>query len=107
MMHLKKLHIGLFKYIPGLRLGNGRYALRWLLYCFVILLLGYYAMRPATLLAHRATQTQEPFLVTQEFRYHMPEAGEVFLVWGWQVIAEELRPAGTAVEGNVMHTPMA
>jgi hypothetical protein len=48
-------------------------------------------------------------LVTQEIRYYMPEAGEVYLVWGvngWQVTPEELRPAGTEVKDNVMQTPM-
>ena len=47
-------------------------------------------------------------LVVQEIRYHMPDAGQVFLVWGingWQVVAEELRPSGTEVR-RAMHTPM-
>jgi hypothetical protein len=40
----------------------------------------------------------------------MPEAGEVFLVWGingWVVVSEEIRPPGTAIKNKVMHTPMA
>jgi hypothetical protein len=48
-------------------------------------------------------------LVSQEIRYYMPEAGEVYLVWGlngWHVAPEELRPAGTEVKDKVMHTPM-
>jgi hypothetical protein len=48
-------------------------------------------------------------LVSQEFHYQMPEAGEVFLVWGikgWLLMPEEQRPAGTVVESGVMHTPM-
>jgi hypothetical protein len=48
-------------------------------------------------------------LVTQEIRYHMPEAGEVFLVWGingWNVVPEENRPVGTEINDKVMHTPM-
>jgi hypothetical protein len=48
-------------------------------------------------------------LVTQEIRYHMPEAGEVFLGWGingWNVVPEEIRLAGTEVRNEVMHTPM-
>jgi hypothetical protein len=48
-------------------------------------------------------------LVAQEFRYHMPEAGEVFLVWGvngWAVVPEATRPAETVVKDAVMHTPM-
>ncbi|MGH2521104.1 MAG: hypothetical protein ACRDH2_01260 [Anaerolineales bacterium] len=48
-------------------------------------------------------------LVTQNFRYELPGAGEVFLVWGvngWVVVPESLRPAGTTLQNNVMHTPM-
>jgi ABC-type polysaccharide/polyol phosphate export permease len=48
-------------------------------------------------------------LVTWQIRYHMPEADEVFLVWGvddWAVLPEEMRPYGTAVKDAVMHTPM-
>ncbi len=48
-------------------------------------------------------------LVTQDIRYHMPEAGEVFLVWGingWAVVTEETRPAGTRVKDALMYTPM-
>jgi hypothetical protein len=46
---------------------------------------------------------------TQEFRYQMPSAGEVFLVWGvdgWHTIPEAERPAGTVLEDGIMHTPM-
>jgi lipopolysaccharide transport system permease protein len=56
------------------------------------------------------TSSQNQSIVTQQIRYHMPEAGEVFLVWGingWNVLPEENRPAGTGVENGVMHTPMA
>lgn len=56
------------------------------------------------------TSSQNQSIVTQQIRYHMPEAGEVFLVWGidgWNVVPEEIRPAGTGVENGVMHTPMA
>jgi ABC-type polysaccharide/polyol phosphate export permease/4-amino-4-deoxy-L-arabinose transferase-like glycosyltransferase len=48
--------------------------------------------------------------VTQEIRYRMPEAGEVFLVWGingWAVVTEETRPAGTRVKDALMYSPMA
>jgi hypothetical protein len=41
----------------------------------------------------------------------MPEAGEVFLIWGingWQVVSEEIRPAGTVLtENEAMQTLMA
>jgi hypothetical protein len=48
-------------------------------------------------------------LVSQEIRYYMPEADEVFLVWGlngWHLAPEELHPVGTKVKNKVMHTPM-
>jgi LPS sulfotransferase NodH len=48
-------------------------------------------------------------LITQEIRYQLPEAGEVFLVWGindWQVVPKEIRPLGTMIKDKVMHTPM-
>jgi mannosyltransferase len=48
-------------------------------------------------------------LVTQEIRYHITEASEVFLVWGingWAVVPEENRPSGTMLKNGVMHTPM-
>lgn len=48
-------------------------------------------------------------LVNQEIHYKIPEAGEVFLLWGingWQPVPEEIRPTGTVVQDDVMHTPM-
>lgn len=57
-----------------------------------------------------ASLAQSQTLVTQEMRYEMPAAGEVFLVWGingWDLVPEEMRPAGTTVKKKVMHTPMA
>lgn len=53
---------------------------------------------------------QESSLVTHEIRYQMPEAAEVFLVWGvdgWATLPAEMRPAGTVVENAVMVTAMA
>jgi len=47
--------------------------------------------------------------VTQEYRYYMPEAGEVYFVWGlngWQIAPDRLRPAGTKIKYMLMHTPM-
>ena len=49
-------------------------------------------------------------LVTQEVRYRLPEADEVFLVWGingWSVVSAAVRPAGTVLHNGVMLTPMA
>ncbi len=56
-----------------------------------------------------STTTPRQPLVTQQIRYHMPEAGEVFLVWGvdhWQTVPEATRPAGTVIENMLMQTPM-
>lgn len=48
-------------------------------------------------------------LVDQEFKYRMPEAGEVTLVWGvdgWKPLPQSIRPSGTELKNNLMHTPM-
>ena len=48
-------------------------------------------------------------LVTQEVRYRLPEADEVFLVWGinlWSVVPTAIRPAGTVLHNGIMRTPM-
>jgi hypothetical protein len=40
----------------------------------------------------------------------MPEASEVWFVWGingWNVAPEDLRPAGTVIADSVMRTPMS
>jgi hypothetical protein len=60
--------------------------------------------------SNMASAGQQSRLVTQEFRYRLPEAGEVYLVWGtnnWQIVPEEQRPPGTNIEFGVMNTPMA
>lgn len=47
-------------------------------------------------------------LITQEIRYYMPEANEVYLVWGingWQPVSLNTQPTGTTVD-VVMFTPM-
>jgi hypothetical protein len=85
--------------------------------------------QPVPLLANNGNQAQEKLyvarlkpghlsrpsghqsrpLVIQEFRYHMPQAQQVSLVWGvdgWNVLLEEERPAGTRVRNGAMHTPM-
>jgi hypothetical protein len=46
---------------------------------------------------------------TYEFRYTLPEAGEVFLVWGvndWKTVPDTERPAGTVADSGAMKTPM-
>jgi hypothetical protein len=60
-------------------------------------------------LGDKEANTAALSLVSQEFRYHMPEAGEVFLVWGingWKPLPEALRPAATEIKNNTMRTPM-
>ncbi|MEO7859554.1 MAG: hypothetical protein ABIU05_03780, partial [Nitrospirales bacterium] len=47
--------------------------------------------------------------ITHEIRYHAPEAGEVWLVWGingWQQAPDTMRPPGTIVPDKAMQTPM-
>lgn len=54
-------------------------------------------------------------VATQEIRYFLPGADEVYLVWGidgWEPVPSDLRPAGTELrpagpkEAKLMHTPM-
>jgi len=49
-------------------------------------------------------------LVTQEIRYRIAGAEDVWFVWGingWQAIPEEARPPGTLLrDDTIMHTPM-
>ncbi len=48
-------------------------------------------------------------MVTQEIRYSIKDASEVFLVWGinnWQSQEENLRPSGTYVKDGLLYTPM-
>ena len=62
--------------------------------------------------ADQASKDQDFPLVRHEIRfsYRMPEAGEVFLVWGvdgWGTVAEAIRPAGTVLKDGLMQTPLA
>jgi hypothetical protein len=55
-----------------------------------------------------AQRTYVP-LVTQKILYHANEAREVSLVWGingWQTVSEDIRPLGTVMKEDRMHTPM-
>lgn len=48
-------------------------------------------------------------MVTQEIRYSIKDASEVFLVWGinsWQSQEENLRPAGTYIKDGLLYSPM-
>ena len=48
-------------------------------------------------------------VVRQEVRYSIPDATEVFLVWGlngWAIVPESLRPKGTMIMNNLMVSPM-
>jgi|GEM_PF-823530 len=52
---------------------------------------------------------EDSLMATQEIRYSAKDASEVFLVWGinnWQFQDENLRPAGTYINGKMMYTPM-
>lgn len=53
--------------------------------------------------------TKSQPLARRQFRFVMPEAGEVSLVWGingWQGAPEAFHPVGTKVKDHVLHTPM-
>ncbi len=79
-----------------------------LLYYFLAFLLCYFCWQPAVF-ANSITNSSPQTLVTQEIRYSLPEAGEVFLVWGvngWATVPEAERPSGTAIKNKIMHTPM-
>jgi hypothetical protein len=48
-------------------------------------------------------------LITKKFRYHAPGAAEVWLAWGidgWQLAPQSVRPSGTAIKDNKLHSPM-
>src|ERR1051325_4550300 len=76
-----------------------------------LLLLGLCAAfaRPAHLAVAAALPYAQESLVTQEIHYHLPEAAEVFFVWGvdgWAVAPEQLWPPRTEVRQKVLYTPM-
>ena len=79
-----------------------------LLHYFIAFLLCYFCLQPAVL-ASSAANSSPQTLVTQEIRYSVPEAGEVFLVWGvngWATVPETQRPPGTVFKNKIMYTPM-
>src|SRR5262245_18498902 len=103
-MDLRKPHIGTARYAPGPQRDGLPVAWRWALRSLLIVLLCAIGAPPALLFA------QSQPLVTQEIRYRMPDASEVFLIWGidgWSVVPETQRPAGTFVKNSVMYTAMA
>lgn len=55
------------------------------------------------------TSASSKQLVTYEIRYRLPQAGEVFLVWGvdgWGALPSADRPPGTTIRDRLMYTPM-
>ena len=92
------------------QLGRFQYQLAgWLLSALLFLMLGYSFFDPIPSNA-QPRPVIEGALVDQEIRYHQPDAGEVFLVWGingWAQVPEGQRPAGTMLHEAIMHTPMA
>ena len=73
----------------------------------LLCLLGFFLLAGCT----PGTLVNQPALppVKLEFRYGLPGAGEVTLVWGvngWLPISEELRTPGTRLIDNIMNTPM-
>jgi hypothetical protein len=100
-MYLQKLRFSSFLYQLSLshyRLSKGT---RNLWFGLLALLLAYSLVWPLPIYADNP-------LVTQEIRYHMPEAGEVTLIWGingWHTLPEETQPAGTTVKNGTIRTP--
>ncbi|MCU0543160.1 MAG: glycosyltransferase family 39 protein [Oscillatoriaceae cyanobacterium Prado104] len=79
-----------------------------LLCYFLAFLLCYFCWQPAVF-AKGVANSSPQILVTQEIRYSLPEAGEVFLVWGvngWATVPETQRPPGTAIKNKIMFAPM-
>jgi hypothetical protein len=74
-----------------------------------VLLLCGYDLDP-TLLSAAGTNRHELPLTTQEFKYYLPEASQVTLIW-WledgQVVAKEARPPGTERHNGSLYTPMS
>ncbi len=78
---------------------------------FLLIIIHYYqgAQAGPEPLIERGKNSISPQVVTQRIRYHAPEAGEVWLVWGingWQHAPEALRPPGTIVPDKAMQTPL-
>ncbi|MCB0208442.1 MAG: hypothetical protein KDJ52_03915 [Anaerolineae bacterium] len=51
----------------------------------------------------------DSLIVSYEIHYNIPQASEVYLVWGvnnWQLAPESLRPQWTEINDNVMYTAM-
>jgi hypothetical protein len=83
---------------------------RWLSRWLLVALLGYFALFYPPSPAYGAAHLQEEPFVAQKIRYHLPEASEVFIVWGireWDLVPEAQRPPGTVVKNQFMHTPMS
>jgi len=73
-------------------------------------LLGCLAALPAPRLACRSNVAHAQRLANVQIHYYMPQASEVFLVWGingWETVPVRLRPHGTVLKGKVLHTPMS
>jgi len=75
----------------------------------LLIALCYGFIRPAQLFAANAQPHAQESLVTQEIYYRLPEAAQVFFVWGvdgWAVAPEQFWPNGTEVRQKVLYTPM-
>jgi hypothetical protein len=81
---------------------------RWLL-CHLLAILLYCCLIPPSLLFAAETKRRVLPFATQEIRYHMLEASEVFLIW-WlndgHIVPEELHPPGTVRKDGALYTPM-
>ncbi|MES2139608.1 MAG: sulfatase-like hydrolase/transferase [Bacteroidota bacterium] len=76
-------------------------------YCNLILLASLFLK--GSLVLSQPLANQNSLMVTQEIRYSVKDASEVFLVWGinnWQSQEENLRPPGTFTKDGLLYTPM-
>jgi Gpi18-like mannosyltransferase len=83
---------------------------RVILLCLIPFVFAHYLLFPSSALASPVSdyQQQQP-LHSQEIRYHLPEASEVFLAWGvnnWNLPPQDVWPEGTVVRENILLTPM-
>ncbi len=109
MLYLQKSQSGMARNHQSLHYRAHVEAEHWWLRCLLVGLLCCCMQPTLFAAAQSASLTQNQSLTTQLIRYHLAEAGEVFLVWGvngWAVVPEAQRPAGTVIKDGVMHTPM-
>jgi len=75
----------------------------------LLIALWYGFVRPTPLFASGALPFYQEELISQEIHYRLPEAAEVYFVWGvngWAIAPEQFWPSGTEVRQKILYTPM-